>query len=308
MRIKKFFEKIINEIFTFLKSVKLPFLNGYSLYELLDLYVIGIIEGAFSFRASGIAFSFFMALFPFALFVLNLIPYIPIENFQQDFLSFVEESVPPTTYDAIKEIIDDILNNSYGGLLSTGVILSVFLMANGVNAILGSFESSYHIEISRNFFRQYIVSFVLSIALTFLLLLTVSVIVFFEIWIQLVKIPYVVSIQISILQISRVVLVILMILTTVSILFKFGTKQKTSQSFINIGSVFTTILIVITSYFFGIYVLKFAQYNELYGSIGTLLVFMIYIWLNCLILLLGFELSATICKLNSNKSKLIYHE
>lgn len=304
----KLFEKIVNEIEILLKKVKLPFLSGYSLFELLDLYVIGIIKGAFSFRASGIAFSFFMALFPFALFILNLIPFIPIDNFQQDFLNFVESSVPPNTYDAIKEIIDDILNNSYGGLLSTGGILSVFLMSNGVNAILGSFESSYHIDISRNFFRQYVVSFLLSIALSFLLLITVAVIVFFEVWIQMIKIPYMVNEYISILQLSRIVLVVLMILTTVSLLFKFGTKQKTSQSFINIGSVFTTSLIIVTSYFFGIYVVRFAQYNELYGSIGTLLVFMIYIWLNCLILLLGFELSATICKLRQENTKTLSHE
>lgn len=303
-----FFEKIVNDITTLLKKVKLPFLSGYSLFELLDLYVIGIIKGAFSFRASGIAFSFFMALFPFALFILNLIPYIPIDNFQQDFLNFVESSVPPNTFDAIKEIIDDILNNSYGGLLSTGGILSVFLMANGVNAILGSFESSYHIDISRNFFRQYFVSLFLSITLSFLLLLTVAVIVFFEVWIQMIKLPDMVDDNISILQISRIALVIIMILTAISILFKFGTKQKTSQSFINIGSVFTTFLIIVTSYFFGIYVLKFAKYNELYGSIGTLLVFMIYIWLNCLILLLGFELSATIGKLKYNNSNNLNHE
>lgn len=290
-------KKFVEEIFTFLKKVKLPFLKGYSLYELLDLYIVGIIKGAFSYRASGIAFSFFMALFPFMLFILNLIPFIPIDNFQVDFLKFVEQSVPPNTFEAISDIIADILNNSYGGLLSTGGLLSVFLMSNGVSAILGSFESSYHIDITRNFFRQYLISLVLSVLLSLLLLLTVAVIIFFEVWIQMIKLPDVVTNFVSILQISRIFLVVAMILIAVSLLFKFGTKQKTSQSFINIGSVFTTVLIIFTSYFFGIYVLEFAKYNELYGSIGTLLVLMIYIWLNCLILLLGFELSATISKL-----------
>ena len=79
---------------------------------------------AFSYRASAIAFSFFMALFPFALFILNLIPYIPIDNFQDDFLEFVSQNVPPNTFDAIKTTIYDILNNSYNGLLSSGFILS----------------------------------------------------------------------------------------------------------------------------------------------------------------------------------------
>ncbi|HQX04216.1 MAG TPA: YhjD/YihY/BrkB family envelope integrity protein, partial [Flavobacterium sp.] len=84
---------------------------------------------------------------------------------------------------------------------------------------------------------------------------------------------------------------------TTSLLFKFGTKQISKVSFISIGSVFTTLLILLSSYVFGIYVVKFAKYNELYGSIGTLLILMFYIWINCMILLLGFELNATINKL-----------
>ena len=95
-------------------------------------------------------------------------------------------------------------------------------------------------------------------------------------------------------DLGRSVFVMIMILLTVSILYKFGTKETKHLSFISIGSVFTTILIMLTSSAFGIYVSKFAKYNELYGSIGTLLVIMIYIWINCMILLLGFELNAAI--------------
>ena len=119
-----------------LKKIKLAWLQGISFYDLLELYGLGIAESAFSYHASAIAFSFFMALFPFALFILNLIPYIPIEGFQADFLEFVKDGVPPNTYDAIANIINDILNNSHSGLLSTGFILSIFLMANGLNGIL----------------------------------------------------------------------------------------------------------------------------------------------------------------------------
>ena len=89
----------------------------------------------------------------------------------------------------------------------------------------------------------------------------------------------------------------LMILITSSVLLKFGTKETKNSPFISIGSVFTTILIIISSYFFGIWVVKFSQYNELYGSIGTLLIMMFYIWLNCMILLLGFELNTSINRL-----------
>jgi membrane protein len=288
---------IIKQLVLLGKSVKLPWLHGLSLYDLLELYIIGIVEGAVSYRATAIAFSFFMALFPFALFILNLIPYIPLEGFQDDFMDFVHQSLPPTTFDAVSKIINDILHNSHSGLLSTGFFMAIFLMANGVNAILGGFESSRHVTLKRKYFRQYLISLALSILLSFILIVTVAAIVIFEVFIQKTKIQDILSENIPLIEMGRYSFVIVMILITTSILFKFGTKQDRKRSFISIGSVFTTILTIITSYFFGIWVVKFSKYNELYGSIGTLLIVMFFIWINSMILLLGFELNATINRL-----------
>jgi membrane protein len=137
----------------------------------------------------------------------------------------------------------------------------------------------------------------LSLLLSLLLIITVAAIVVSEVFIQKIQFGSIIEGNVSLIQISRFGFVILMILTTTSILFKFGTKQTSQIPFISIGSVFTTILIVLSSYLFGIYVVKFAKYNELYGSTGTLLILMFYIWINCMILLLGFELNATINKL-----------
>ncbi len=285
---------VLRNIARFLKKIKLPWLEGLSLYDLVEIYGIGIAESALTYRAGAISFSFFMALFPFALFVLNLIPYIPIEGFQDDFMRFVEESVPPNTYDAIFIILNDILINSNSGLLSSGVILSVFLMANGLNSILGGFETSHHVILKRGFFRQYAVALGMSILLTFILLFTVAIIVVFEVFIQDLRRRYYFNENIPLIVMGRYLFLILMILVTTSILFKFGTKRTGKRPFISIGSVFTTVLVIISSYFFGIWVVRFSQYNELYGSIGTLLILMFYIWLNCIILLLGFELNAAV--------------
>lgn len=278
---------VVGRLIVFSKRIKLPGLEGLTLYELLEIYIAGIIKGAFNYKAGSIAFTFFMALFPFALFLLNLIPYIPIENFQQSFLAFVEENVPPNTYDAIELILVDIMNNSYRSLLSTGGIMSVIFMANGVNAIIGGFESSTHLSVSRNFFRQYLIAIVLSVLLSLMLVVSVAVYLTVEVFMHVSDYPV-------ITDIIRNLFVVLMILLTVSILYKFGTKETKHLSFISYGSVFTTVLMSLTSVGFGFYVSKFAKYNELYGSIGTLLVIMIYIWINCMILLLGFELNAAI--------------
>lgn len=298
--IEKKLEKIpiVKQLVRFTKKIQIKSLvEGLSLYDILEIYILGIFKGAFSYRASSIAFSFFMALFPFALFILNLIPYIPIDNFQEDFILFISHNVPPNTFEAIEVIIRDILNTSYQGLLSTGFFLSIFLMANGVNAILGGFEMSEHITLTRGYFRQYIIAVALSLILSIILLVTVAAIIVFEVFIQKIKIQDYFSDSISLIVWGRYSFVVLMILIASSLLYKYGTKETIKISFISYGAVFTTILIVISSYVFGIYVEKFARYNELYGSIGTLLVLMFYIWINSMVLLLGFELNAAINKL-----------
>jgi membrane protein len=298
---------IIKHLIAFLKQIKLPFLQGISLYELLHFYLYNLIQGDLSYRAAAISWSFFMALFPFALFILNLIPYIPIDGFQEDFLQFVSEAVPPNTFGAIETIINDILHNSHSGLLSSGFILSVFLMTNGVNAIMSGFETSKNIEVKRNYFRQYFVALCISFLLTFILIVSVSAIVISEVIIQKTIIQDVISSRISdrisLIQTSRYVFALIMILFAIAVLFKFGVKRYKQHSFLSIGTVFTTVLFVGTSYFFGIWVVKFSKYNELYGSIGTLLIVMFYLWINCMILLLGFELDTSISKLQIHPEK-----
>lgn len=294
---------IIKQFIFLLKRIQFPSLQGSSLYDIIKLYLSGIISGGVTHRASAIAFSFFMALFPFALFLLNLIPFIPLENFQNDFLTFVSKSVPPNTFDAIETILKDILNNSYNGLLSSGFLLSVFLMSNGINALLDGFELSKNISEKRGYFHQYVIAIVLSLIIAFLILLTVAILIFIAVFIHQVETQSGYVSKIPLIETIRYLFVVLMILFITSALYKFGTRESKHISFISYGSVMTTVLFLLTSNLFGIYVEKFARYNELYGSIGTLLVMMFYIWLNCILILLGFELNAFIFQLKSTKKE-----
>ena len=107
-------------------KIKVPGLKGMSLFDLLEMYIIGIVKGAVTSRAGSIAFSFFMALFPFVLFILTLISFIPIDNFQNDLMVLIEQALPPKTADSVDFVIHDIGNNTSGGLLSSVFILSIF--------------------------------------------------------------------------------------------------------------------------------------------------------------------------------------
>src|SRR5699024_3069453 len=106
------------------KRVILPGLNGLSLYDLLELYIYGIVKGTFTTRAGSIAYSFFMALFPFLLFILNLIPFIWfIEDFQGRLLQYLDDFMPPQTHHLFYRVFDDIANTPRTGLLSFTFIL-----------------------------------------------------------------------------------------------------------------------------------------------------------------------------------------
>lgn len=288
---------VVKHIVRFGKSIKIPFGEGLTLYHLLELYITGIIKGDISYRAGAIAFSFFMSLFPFALFLLNLIPKIPLEGFEADFMQFVAENVPPNTYGAIEGILKDILSNSQSGLISFGILFAILLMSNGMNAILSGFQSSLHITIKRTYFRQYAVAIGLSLVFAFLLIITVASIVTIEVIIHNLTSHGFLNDDVYLLKFGRYAILIFMVLTITSLLFKYAAKETRTAAFFSYGSVLSTILFGLTSYGFGIYVLRFAKYNQLYGSIGTLLVLMLYIWINCFILLLGFELNALIHKL-----------
>ena len=285
------------------QKVEIPGLEGMSLYHFLRLFTHGIIEGALTSRAGSIAFSFFIALFPFALFALTLIPFIPIEGFQEDFIEFIFTAMPSKeSASAVSGVLYDIANNKYGGLLSFGFLLSILLMTNGVNAILSGFEYTHHNIENRTILKQYFVSLGLTLILTLLLFITVGILIFLEYLINSLNQDGIVSDVGFWIGIIQMVILLSMILIAISILYYFGTKEGHKISFFSPGTVFTAIFLVINFEFFKIYLLKFAQYNQLYGSIGTVIVIMLFIWLNSIILLLGFELNTSLIHLRENKT------
>ena len=274
-----------------------------SLYHFLRLFTHGIIEGALTSRAGSIAFSFFIALFPFALFALTLIPFIPIDGFQEDFIEFIFKAMPSKeSADAVSGVLDDIANNKYGGLLSFGFLLSILLMTNGVNAILSGFEYTHHQIENRTIIKQYMVSLGISLVLTVLLFVTIGVLIFLEYLINTLSKDGIVSDAVFWIGIIQIIIMISMILVAISVLYYFGTKEGHKISFFSPGTVFTAVSLVFNFEIFKVYLLKFAQYNQLYGSIGSVIVIMLFIWLNSIILLLGFELNTSLIQLRENKT------
>ena len=236
-----------------------------------------------------------MAFFPFLLFVLNLIPFIPIDNFDQIFLDLLESLIPKESSAFFHDIFIDINSNKRSGLLSTTLFFSIILIGSGVNSVFAGFSDSYHIEFSRNFIKQYLYAIMVGFILVIVVLFaTVFSIVF----------DFLITKDISIISylflFMKYVFLMMVALIAFSSLYFFGTIQGRNLRFISPGSFMTTFLLVISTYLFGIYIDNFANYNELYGSIGALIIMMLYIWINSISLLLGFELNVVIYKLKNN--------
>ena len=290
---------VLNWIAKILRQIKLPGFEGLSLFDLLEMYVIGIFKGALTTRASSIAFSFFTAIFPFLLFIIILIPYIPFDNFKVDFLNFLDSFLPPHTSDFFNEnIFENINETRTGGLLSTVFLISMFLMANGVNAVFSAFENSYHQQINRHFIKQYIYALGVAIILVVLLILTVVGFGYVQIYlIHPILERFTAGDSVSeLFWITRAKYFFFILMTYVSMatIYYFGTKDGKLSSFFSVGALFTTFLILLSSYLFGIYIENFSTYNELYGSIGALLILLFYFWLNANIILLGHELNSSL--------------
>lgn len=290
---------VINKIVQLLDAIKLPGFKGFSIYDLLEMYVLGIVKGTLSSRAGSIAFSFFMALFPFLLFVLNLIPFIPIDNFDRILLEFIELLLPIEIQSFITEIFQDIQSKPRGGLLSSVFLLSIFLTANGVSSIFTNFEDSYHVDKSRNIFNQYLYATGVAVLLAFTLLITVAISIYVEIFL-LQNLPALIENTINWIRTAQLFFFVIMAYLSVALLYYFGTIDGKKANFFSAGALMTILLFISTTFLFGIYIDNFSTYNQLYGSIGALLIFLLYIWLNSNILLLGFELNATLTRFKNS--------
>lgn len=304
---------ILRQLLRLFDRFRLPGFEGLSLYDLLEIYGLGIVRGALSSRAGAIAFSLFMALFPLLIFLVTLIPFLipyielEIEDFDAEFLLFLESFLPTATSDYFGDIYQQIKDQKRGGLLSSAFLISIFLVANGVNSIFSAFENSYHVHLTRNFFRQYAYALMVGLILSILLILGAIGYVYFEFYLEITN-EYLgktfgyeaEQFDTTEALLTRILFYLLLSYLTTAILYYFGTAEGRKVKFFSVGALMTTLLFLLTSYLFGIYVEKFARYNELYGALGGLLILMVFIWLNSNILLLGFELNATLYRLKKD--------
>jgi len=275
------------------QTITLPLFDGLSLYDVAIFFWKGIYEGAVTSRAASISFSFFLALFPGVIFVFTLIPFIPIDGFQHELFRLLRDVLPPNSFDAAYSTITDILTIKRGDLLGITVAAALFFATNGTLALIGNFGQTIHRLNVRGFWSQYLAAFWLTLALALLLISGIAVLALGEVWIPTL-IPGENGVWLTAL--ARWVVLLGLVLFAISLLFYYGPMRSAPWRFISPGALLATVLVWLTSYLFGIYVTDFSRYNQFYGSVGTLMIIQLWIYVNAIGLIIGFELNASMVR------------
>ena len=278
------------------KVVILPGFGSLPLYTVATFFFQEIAREALLNKASSLSYNFLLAIFPGIIFLFTLIPYIPVENFQEQLLSFIALLLPDDAYTTIQSTVEDIVTKQNSGLLSFGFLAALIFATNGIHSLMLAFNKSSLVVESRSWFKQRMVAVFLSmmvvIALTVgMTILTVSGYVFSYLKDDLGLLE---GYWIHIATITRWLILIGIYFFTVSFLYKYGPSAARKWKLFSPGATLATILAILTMWGFAYYINHFNTYNKLYGSIGTLIVIMVWLYLNSLILLIGFELNASI--------------
>ncbi|MGZ4034311.1 MAG: YihY/virulence factor BrkB family protein [Bacteroidia bacterium] len=274
------------------RKIVLPGFEGLSLYLVARFFFYGLRNGTINMRASSLAFSFFLALFPSIIFLFTLIPYLPIPHFQDYLFNLLQSVMPRSAFEATEDTITDIIKNQHSGLLSIGFFSALYFSTNGFNAMINSFNETFHEIEARRPLQQRLVSFYMLFVTVLLLATSISLLIGTELTFKHLAHEH--KLLYYLVSILKWIVTGGLCYAIISFNYYVGPKRKKSWRFFSAGSMFATLLIIAATIVFTYYVNNFGKYNKLYGSIGTLIVIMMLIYINSLILLLGFDLNASI--------------
>ena len=296
-------------------GTKLPFL------DVIIVFFKNFIKGRTLDRAAGVAFNFFLALFPLILFFFTLIPYIPIPNLDDLVMNFIQDSfLPSGTLDFVNDTIDGIMNQSHDGLLSVSIVLCLVFGSSGVVAFFRGFRNVYADFIVSNklTLKDWLLQRVFAIAM---LLILGALIVISIVLISVGGLGLKMLVEQEILRGGFVILMfnflrwlitISALCFTVATLYYFGNvkfgehyrKERKSMAsgkkkfrefvLFSPGSILATALFIVATFGFNAYIKNFSRYNALYGSIGTLIVLMLWVWIIAIVVLAGNDLNSGI--------------
>ncbi|HUS85823.1 MAG TPA: YihY/virulence factor BrkB family protein [Bacteroidales bacterium] len=287
------------------KNLVIPGFDKVPIYDVILFFGRGFRKGALVTRASSIAFNMLLALLPSSFFLFSLIPFIPIPNFQAELIDLFETIVPENAYVLLESTIVEVITQKRSLFPAVMLLASAIISTNGIHALIHAFIVSDHEFETRNWVEQRRVSFSLLLIVMLLIAVSAILLIFGSVIVQ--KLVDMRVLQTSwvyyILLVLKWIIIVGLLFLIISFLYYLAPSRKAKFRFISAGSTLATVLFILTSLGFSAYVNNFGQYNKLYGSMGTILVILLWLYLNSITLLIGFELNASIKTANIRNNK-----
>ena len=279
------------------KRTSCPGFQGVTLYDTAIFFINEAQRNDIAFRSYAIAFTFFISLFPAILVVFTLVPYLPIYDLIDSTVeAYLFEVFPTYMAETSFELIHDIGTRERGGLLSLSFLLSFYFSSNGMMAMMRTFEKNYACTYrKRRVVKKRMIAIVLTFSFGLILIGSVLLITIGTYALNWLQNTYDLGQGYEIgLRALQWLAIISMVYSGITITYRYGSATFERFRFFSPGATLASFLSILTSVGFAVYIDNFDSYNKLYGSIGTIIVFMLWLQLNILWVLIGYELNAGI--------------
>lgn len=297
-KIKAKYEYYKGRLESVLRLVVVPGFEGKPLYDVLVYFIRGFTQVNLIDRAAAVAFYVFLALFPTILFLFTLLPYFPLQGITQNVLEALQSILPPGTYESVASTINQIMSIEHGGLMSIGLLLAFYFSTSAVSSFFRGFNMGDNEFGQVSFIKIQVYSILVMLMFVLLLVVSIALItagqrilpIFFT------KIHFYNGFVVFLINIVRWLIVIFALIVAMSLLYHFGNPRSRKFKLFTPGSLLVAALFIVGTILFNFYISNISTYNLLYGSIGGLIIFVIWIYFNCILILIGYELNKSIAK------------
>ena len=302
-KIKKYIEELVGRLESVLRLVIIPGFEGVPLYDVLVYFIRGFTQVNLIDRAAAVAFNVFLALFPSILFLFTLIPYFPLQGVTTNVLEALQAILPPGTYESVSSTINEIMSIEHGGLMSIGLLLAFYFSTSAVSSFFRGFNMGDNEFGQISFIKLQLYSILVMLMFVCLLLISIVLITVGQklLPILFVKMHFYSGFIVFLLNLLRWLVVIFALIVAMSLLYYFGNPRSKKFKLFTPGSLLFTGLFIVGTMLFNFYISNISTYNILYGSIGGLIIFVMWIYFNCILILIGYELNKSITKAQTLK-------
>ncbi|MBX7243245.1 MAG: YihY/virulence factor BrkB family protein [Bacteroidia bacterium] len=300
---KRRIRKILIPFYSFLRDIRPPGFHGVGLYDVFRFFFKGIFNAQFNLMASAIAYNFFFSLFPTLILLFTLLPYIPVNNLQEQIMEYVKAFVPLDSMGLVDRIVKASFQKMGIGVIVLNIILILQPSLRGIIAMMNAFKKPDDYVEKETVFHLYGKAILIFLILNIFLILSI---VFLNIGIYLInygKNHHIIGHGLDAMMFSALNygITLLLLLFSVTMIYFIGGSNNERWRFFSPGSIISAVLLLATLIGLNYYFSNFGNYNKIYGGLATVIILMLWFYYISIVLLLGNELNYSIDKAEKYK-------